>query len=112
MDYPDCNLLKQRILDEESQKKKAYPVLTTYFNQGNELLNINFVKEITPFVKGMINHYSYNISRREAHELQLKDELDKFSKSNNSLVQKYESFIPHYKRLNEKPLKYLCQYGI
>ena len=104
--YPDTNILAEKAESEE----KIYPVLTNYFKNGNELHNINFVKEITPFVKGMINHYSYNISRREAHELKLQGELNKFRKSNNNLVQKYETFKPHYTKFNKDTLKYLCQY--
>jgi hypothetical protein len=112
-DYQSKNNLKKRIeLIPEYEMK--YPIINNLLNDNGEIETLKNLIKINPFINSMINIYSYKISREEAKQLKIKDELKRI---NNPIINKeYEEFKEgwnniyiYLKKMKEKYLlKYDC----
>ena len=112
-DYQSKNNLKKTIeLIPEYEMK--YPIINNLLNDNGEIETLKNLIKINPFINSMINIYSYKISREEAKQLKIKDELKRI---NNPIINKeYEEFKEgwnniyiYLKKMKEKYLlKYDC----
>jgi len=67
-----------------------YPIINNLLNDNGEIETLKNLIKINPFINSMINIYSYKISREEAKQLKIKDELKRI---NNPIINKeYEEF--------------------
>jgi len=79
-DYPTYEKFYEQFY-ELSDPSNQYPVINNYFNatlQNSENFKIlEHFYDINPFIKYVINKYSNQISRKEAKEIKIRDEIEK-----------------------------------
>jgi len=93
---------------QENQKK--YPVINTYLEfeiRFGDIYYLNNINKINPFINYMLNKYDLNITRKEAKEKIIKNELN----NDNYIINMFNNFKEGWNNLcninNE--INYLCR---
>ena len=107
--YPNEKDLQNQLHNINDSLSK-YPVLVNYF-RCKELGEINLLNNIllmNPFEQYAINYYSYKITRDEAKNKKISDELKQIK---NPIINKlYEDFEKGYNNMYDKATQYTCKH--
>ena len=91
--YPDCQSIVD-ILNSEGNNK--YPITSNYLN-NDEIILLEHLKYLNPLAKLLINKYSYKISREEAKQKSIIEELNLIG--NNFNREQLTEFIESYNQM-------------
>jgi len=89
------------------EKEKKYPVINTYLEFEIREANINYLNNINkmnPFINYMLNKYDLKITRKEAKDKYIKNELN-----NDYIINMFEKFKEGWNNLHNinKDINYL-----
>ena len=92
--YPSRKKLHDKInlIPKNNQK---YPILVNLLNDEGEVECLQNLGKINPFLNSMLQIYSYKITRDEAKELKIGEELKKLN--NNIIYKQFENFKEGWK---------------
>ena len=109
--YPNLEELKN-ILNNIENKEEKYPVLYNYINSlnNNKIDKLQNIIKMNEFEMYLINKYSYKLSRINAKNRTVKDELNLNDINiKMKLKEESENFIEAYNNLLDLSTKYMCR---
>ena len=106
--YPTLDFLKNK-LEEIPDYFKKYPVISTYINnkEKDDIDNLQYIIDMNPFEDYAIKKYSYTITRDEANNKKIGDELNVIDDDN--VKKSYKKFEKAYNSITKLCNKYGCR---